>query len=176
MSAADIPSGDEGNPELNELLSLVQHYAFRCLQLQQKLKTYEEIGQVPTLRDLQEEQKAWVKHNFDREGVRFDRARGLLLGAFEELGKLAHSHLKQHQGIRGAEAMHELDAKDAVADCVIFLADYCSARGFDMHDIVHDTWAKVKKRDWKKDKRTAGMNLDVVDDDGEKESAGWDAS
>lgn len=42
------------------------------------------------LRKLQEEQKPWVKHNFG------DRPSWMpLLGAVEELGELAHAHLKK---------------------------------------------------------------------------------
>ncbi len=97
-----------------------------------------------TLRRLQDEQRPWVKHNF-----RSDRpAYWPLLGAVEELGELAHAHLKGEQGIRITED-HEANAKDAVADVVIFLADYCSARGWEMQDIVEETWTRVKKRDWR---------------------------
>jgi len=73
-----------------------------------------------------------------------------LLGAVEELGELAHAHLKQEQGIRGTAAEHEEKAKDAVADVVIFLSDYCSKRGFEFQAIIEKTWAEVKKRDWRK--------------------------
>lgn len=101
------------------------------------------------LRNLQNEQRPWVKHNFG------DRPSWMpLLGIVEELGELAHAHLKQAQGIRRQENHEEL-AKDAVADIVIFLADYCSARGFDLEQLVSDTWAEVKQRDWKKNPETA---------------------
>jgi NTP pyrophosphatase (non-canonical NTP hydrolase) len=97
------------------------------------------------LRRLQAEQVPWVKHNFG------DRPSWMpLLGAVEELGELAHAHLKQAQGIRVSEN-HDEKAKDAVADVVIYLADYCSARGFDLETLVMETWDKVKLRDWKKD-------------------------
>ena len=49
----------------------------------------------------------------------------------------------------------EVDAVDAVADIVIFLADYCSARGFDLESLVSETWAEVRKRDWKANSETA---------------------
>lgn len=95
------------------------------------------------LRQLQEEMKPWVKHNFgDRPAWQ------PLLGAVEELGELAHAHLKQEQGIRTNEN-HEEAAKDAVADTIIYLADYCNCRGFDLGRILSDTWGKVKLRDWK---------------------------
>ncbi len=67
-----------------------------------------------TLRKLQEEQKPWVIHNFG------DRPSWMpLLGLMEELGELAHAHLKEAQGIR-LEENHIENAKDAVADIVIF--------------------------------------------------------
>lgn len=95
------------------------------------------------LRRLQTEQVPWVKHNFG------DRPSWMpLLGAVEELGELAHAHLKQAQGIRVSED-HDAKAKDAVADVVIYLADYCTARGYDLESLVMDTWDKVKQRDWK---------------------------
>ena len=97
------------------------------------------------LRRLQAEQVPWVKHNFG------DRPSWMpLLGAVEELGELAHAHLKQAQGIRVSEN-HDEKARDAVADIVIYLADYCSSRGFDLETLVMETWDKVKLRDWKKD-------------------------
>jgi NTP pyrophosphatase (non-canonical NTP hydrolase) len=105
------------------------------------------------LRKLQEEQKPWVKHNFG------DRPSWMpLLGAMEELGELAHAHLKEAQGIRNHEN-HVEKAKDAIADIVIFLADYCSARGLDFESIVQETWDKVKQRDWKKNPDTAYVGL-----------------
>ena len=95
------------------------------------------------LRRLQAEQVPWIKHNFG------DRPSWMpLLGAVEELGELAHAHLKQAQGIRVSED-HDAKAKDAIADVVIFLADYCTARGFDLESLVMETWDKVKLRDWK---------------------------
>lgn len=97
------------------------------------------------LRQLQDEQRPWVKHNFG------DRPSWMpLLGIMEELGELAHAHLKMAQGIRTSED-HLAKAKDAVGDIVVFLADYCSAMGFDLETLVEETWEKVKKRDWKAD-------------------------
>lgn len=103
-----------------------------------------------TFKQLQEEQRPWVKHNFgDRPAWQ------PLLGAVEELGELAHAHLKEVQGIRMTED-HVGNAQDAVADVVVYLADYCSARGWDFGVLVERTWNKVKSRDWKKDPKNAG--------------------
>jgi NTP pyrophosphatase (non-canonical NTP hydrolase) len=98
-----------------------------------------------TFKQLQDEQRPWVKHNFPgREAV------DPLLGAVEELGELAHAQLKMRLGIRGKESVHREHAADAVADTIIFLSDYCSAMGFDLQQIMEDTWAEVKQRDWVK--------------------------
>ena len=101
------------------------------------------------IRTAQREQVEWVKHNFGERP-----SWQPLLGAVEELGELAHAHLKQEQGIRLHED-HEANAKDAVADVTIYLLDYCSSRGWDFVDLVVSTWAAVRKRDWKKNNETA---------------------
>jgi len=95
-----------------------------------------------TFRMLQAQQRPWVRHNFgDRP------AHHPLLGVQEEVGELAHAHLKMEQGIRANES-HDEDAKDAVGDIVIFLADYCEARGWSFQDIVEFVWEGVRMRDW----------------------------
>lgn len=97
-----------------------------------------------TFRDLQEEQREWVAHNFPgRESW------NPLLGIGEEVGELMHAHLKGHQGIRGTVEEHRAKGRDAVGDILIYLADYCSAMGFDLQQCVEETWAKVKRRDWR---------------------------
>lgn len=103
------------------------------------------------LRRLQDEQRSWSLRNFGEHP-----AWQPLLGAVEELGELAHAHLKEAQGIRLHENHAEM-AKDAIADIVIYLADYCSVRGFDFEEIVQTTWDQVKKRDWKKHPATAHL-------------------
>lgn len=104
-----------------------------------------------TLSDLQKQQAPWVEHNFPGREAYYP-----LLGAVEELGELAHSHLKMIQGIRGTKEEHLAKAKDAVADVVIFLSDYCTAMGFDFQQCVEETWVMVQKRDWQKDPQSGG--------------------
>jgi NTP pyrophosphatase (non-canonical NTP hydrolase) len=65
----------------------------------------------------------------------------------EELGELAHAHLKQEQGIRSNED-HDAAARDAIGDVVIYLMDYCSVRGWDFSDCVSEAWGDVSERDW----------------------------
>jgi len=96
------------------------------------------------IRKIQKEQVEWVKRNFGDRPSWWP-----LLGAVEELGELAHAFLKREQGIRISEP-HTENIKDAVADTVIYLADFCQAEGIDMQQVIEDTWAKTKQRDWKK--------------------------
>jgi NTP pyrophosphatase (non-canonical NTP hydrolase) len=103
------------------------------------------------LRQLQEDERPWVEHNFPGRESYWP-----LLAAFEELGELARAHLKTLQGICGSEDAHRLSKIDAVGDVVIALADYCTANNIDMEDAVQRTWAKVKLRDWRKDPVSGG--------------------
>lgn len=106
-----------------------------------------------TFEQLQQEQREWSLKNFGPHD-----AIDPLLGAFEELGELAHAVLKQRQGIRGTAEEHEAAAKDAVADTIIFLADYCTCRGWDLGQIVAETWAFVRQRDWTANKKDGGKD------------------
>lgn len=104
-----------------------------------------------TLKQLQDEQRAWVAHNFPGREPFYP-----LLGAVEELGELAHAHLKGLQGIRGTPEEHHAAKVDAIADTIIFLADYASANGIDLQDAVESTWEKVRLRDWRADPAHGG--------------------
>lgn len=105
-----------------------------------------------TLRQLQEQLLPWTKKNFGKTP-----AYRPLLGVVEEVGELCHAHLKSEQKIRGPVAEHEAKAKDAVGDALIYLADYCNKRGWDMQDVLETTWRSVRRRDWKKDPRSGGQ-------------------
>lgn len=96
------------------------------------------------LKKLQEEHKPWSDYNFGEQPAWVS-----LMGVVEEVGELCHSELKTYQNIRNNEN-HKEKAKDAVADIVIFLANYCNVKGFDFEQIVKQTWEQVKQRDWKK--------------------------
>lgn len=97
------------------------------------------------LRQLQDELKPWEQHNFGDRPSWYP-----LLGVVEEVGELAHAYLKRAEGIRLNEN-HTEKERDAVGDIVIFLADFCNAQGYDMGEIIAETWARVKQRDWKAD-------------------------
>lgn len=77
-----------------------------------------------------------------------------LLGLTEEVGELAHAHLKMEQGIRGNFAELTEKKMDAVGDIVIYLIDYCERNGLNFADCVMRTWDEVKQRDWQKNKET----------------------
>ena len=108
-----------------------------------------------TLATLQAEQREWVRRNFGERPSWHP-----LLGAIEELGELSHAHLKNEQGIRGTPEEHLAAKIDAVADVVIYLADYCSAEGIDMQRAVEQTWREVRQRDWKAHPITGGPSSD----------------
>lgn len=127
---------------------------------------------------LQSEVNAWARENFGPHVPPYHRA---LMGANEEMGELCgviaeqilplvpillamqamgnadRAQLKGEQGIRGTSAEHEVKGKDAVADVVIYLADYCAARGWDLNEIVTQTWTKtVQKRNWRANPKSGG--------------------
>lgn len=125
-----------------------------------------------TLKQLQDEQRLWVQHNFPGRDAYYP-----LLGTAEEIGELAeahgqaslhvtelckslgrlsHAHLKAVQNIRITED-HQANKRDAVADIVIFLADYCTANNIDFQNAIESTWAQVKQRDWQADPTNGGI-------------------
>ena len=97
------------------------------------------------LRQLQDELSAWQQHNFPgREPWE------PLVGVSEEVGELSHAFLKRHQGIRGtSDELHE-EARDAIGDIIVYLADFCNALNYDLQECLDDAWFKVKQRDWQK--------------------------
>lgn len=99
---------------------------------------------MPDLADLQLEVKEWQDKEFPKQ-----EAWEPLIGIQEELGELAHAHLKQHQKIRGSPAELEEKARDAVGDMVIYIAGYCNARGFNLPMCVNQAWNVVKQRNRK---------------------------
>ena len=98
-----------------------------------------------TLNELQSAHAIWHARNFPK--LTGDQC---LIGALEELGELAHAHLKQQQHLRPDEA-HSTNAKDPIGDVIIFLTGYCAARGFNLQEILETTWGKVKQRDYTKE-------------------------
>jgi NTP pyrophosphatase (non-canonical NTP hydrolase) len=99
-----------------------------------------------TLKHLQREVAVWSHYNFPK-----GQPHQPLLGAAEEIGELCHAHLKDEQGIRGTHEEHLAAKIDAVADVIIYLADYCARNSIDLQKSAEETWIKVKRRDWRKD-------------------------
>jgi NTP pyrophosphatase (non-canonical NTP hydrolase) len=83
---------------------------------------------------------SWEASACDEDTLNFARV-------MEELGELCHSFLKQEQGIR-LEEDHRDKMADAVADIVIFLADFCEREGFLFQGLMETVLPKVLKRDW----------------------------
>jgi len=94
---------------------------------------------------LQRQVAAWSERNFPDQP-----AENPLLGVGEEYGELTHAVLKDKQGIRLDESDVSTEAEmDAVGDMVIFLADFCSRRGYNIGDCVEMAWeGKVQTRNW----------------------------
>ncbi|MBW3545454.1 MAG: hypothetical protein KY428_07645 [Bacteroidetes bacterium] len=105
-----------------------------------------------TFKQLQTENREWVMRNFGVSRPNATEFWKPVLGVMEELGELSHALLKRSQGIRGSYEEHTEKAKDAIADATVFLADVCSALGFDYQEIVETAWNEVKQRDWTKNK------------------------
>lgn len=96
-----------------------------------------------SLSDIQKRRDAWVAYNFP--GGK-DTLITSTLGAVEELGELAHHILKRKQGIRKAD--HDAEIKDACADIIIYLLGVATHEGFDLGEVVSETWDRVEARDW----------------------------
>lgn len=131
-----------------------------------------------TFASLQREVAEWSGRNFPGK-----RPHQPLLGAVEEvgelaeadqgqhdahireltsaLGRLAHAHLKREQGIRGTAEVHLAAQRDAVADVVIYLADYCEQNQISFQATVQETWAQVKLRNWVLDPVTGMRRKEV---------------
>ena len=100
-----------------------------------------------TIPELQHDSHVWRQANFPDTA---NDAHLQLLGVVEEVGELSHSELKMRQGIRGTAEEHTENAKDAVGDIIVYLAGYCSARGFSMQECIEKAWGEVKDRNWVK--------------------------
>lgn len=74
-----------------------------------------------------------------------------LLGIVEEVGELAHAHLKEAQGIRGTSKELQAKGKDAIGDILVYAAGYCITRGWSLQECLELAWGVVKKRNWAQD-------------------------
>lgn len=104
-----------------------------------------------SLRELTQQVGMWAHLNFGERPMHQQ-----VLGICEEAGELAHAQLKLEQGIRGTYEEHIAEMKDALGDIMIYAMDLCYVRGFDLEDIIGETWRNVSQRDWTKDKTKGG--------------------
>lgn len=75
---------------------------------------------------LVKERDEWVAKNFPpAEGE--VPGNDSILGCIEELGELAHAHLKAKQGIRGTQKEHDAAMQDAIGDLIVYLLGVISA-------------------------------------------------
>jgi hypothetical protein len=94
---------------------------------------------------LQTEVEAWRDKNFPGWSLE-----DCLFGMMEEMGEIAHAHLKHKQGIRGMTSEVEAVDKmmDGICDFVIFATGVFSKVGRDFQAELEHTWHHVKQRDW----------------------------
>lgn len=100
------------------------------------------------IEQLQAEVGIWSERNFGKQP-----AYRRVLGVAEETGELCHAFLKMEQGIRGSEQEHLELAQDAIGDIIIYLCDLCAEMGWDLGEILSETWASVLQRDWVKNSK-----------------------
>lgn len=127
------------------------------------------------LAELQTEVGGWAEENFGDQLDILDsiterhqtggRAGGAdigamfcALGAAEEVGELAHSVLKRGQGIRlEDDDVGPAAERDAVGDIIVYLADFCYRRGYDLEACVREAWdGEVVHREWDSATRAGG--------------------
>ncbi len=100
------------------------------------------------IEQYQMEVREWSKKNFGDQP-----STNSLLGIMEELGELAHAHLKGIQGIRHTpDEIHNMRG-DALGDLFIYMCDYADRSGLWLEEVIETVWNKVKKRNWKEDKQ-----------------------
>lgn len=129
------------------------------------------------LSELTAQVGAWAEENFGgrdeiRSSMRYRGERGepgadmgavfCTLGVNEEAGELTHSVLKRAQGIREDEDdVGPVAEMDAVGDIVVYLADFCHRRGYDLEECVQRAWhGEVSDREWDSATRQGGETDD----------------
>ena len=100
---------------------------------------------VSGLREVQNQHRHWVDHNFpngDREQA--------LLKLIEETGELAHAIYDMKTGTRDSHPKAFGLAADAIGDIFISLVGAASVLGIDFQDALKTEWDKVIYRDWQR--------------------------
>lgn len=98
---------------------------------------------------LQAEVQEWGARNFPNHGA--DHA---FAGMVEELGELSHARLKTGQKYDEREG--EAKERDALGDLLIYALAYASHRGWSLQRVLDETWAEVRKRDFRKFPKDGG--------------------
>jgi hypothetical protein len=107
------------------------------MALHDKIPTYTQ------LQKLQLQLHTWRMRNFPTA-----TARRSVVGRSRGDWRTRSRSSEGSAGIRGTWDEHEEEAKDAVADTIIYLMGYCSVRGWDLSSILEETATEVMKRDW----------------------------
>jgi NTP pyrophosphatase (non-canonical NTP hydrolase) len=113
---------------------------------------------------LQEEVAQWAAQNFPTRNTNkrligmteeigefaFQKLEELLpfIHMVRQLGRVAHHHNKQLDGIRGSYEFHDEKIQDALGDIFLFMTDYCELKEWKIADVIQKTWNEVKQRDW----------------------------
>lgn len=124
-----------GEIDKKDVLALIQH-----------VNATMKYGESLDFARLQEEVKVWSEWNFPSNTPDHP-----LKGIGEEYGELLHANLKYLQRIRGISYEDYVEkAEDAIADIIIYMADFCARSGFNMQKAVERTWPQVRARDWQR--------------------------
>src|SRR5690349_11211377 len=121
-----------------------------------------------SLREIQAQIREWADRNFKNNTSKATGAElgsvAPLLGIVEEAGELSHCVLKRHEGIRGYDddAKYTTDRDDALADILVYLCDFAGREGVDLLSALNKTWARVRQRDWEKNKVNAAEIVDAA--------------
>lgn len=152
-------------------------------------KDYEELGRLlsnyvgTSLTRIQNEIKEWTKQfgdnvSHNRQAIHFGQVLGSIpafFGIVSELGELANEDVYAMQG-RDKLSPQERYRKrrDAVADLLIFLCDYCNREDINLLEALQETWETVSKRrkdTWMEDKAGEEATAPPVIPPGEAVSA-----
>jgi len=71
-----------------------------------------------------------------------------LIGMWEETAEM----------LRAMYNGNDLEVSDAIGDTAVFFADFCGRNSRSLEDKLNETWAKVKKRDWEKNRLTGQVD------------------
>jgi len=90
------------------------------------------------LNAIQMERTVWVRKNFPNRVFEHEVDESIM-GCIEELGELAHSHLKAAQHIRGTDEEHAQNAYDSVGDALVYLLGICTCSDFTLTEAISRT-------------------------------------